>query len=79
MAILLEISKHYGVNLNTSPYFERGMAAPPTDLACAGKIILVGALHMCRTGKYLSECVSLVYLGFRLKKDKIAMLEKELV
>jgi hypothetical protein len=60
-----------------SPSFERGMATP-VDQNVGGRVILIGALHMCRTAEYLQDSVNLAYPGFRQEKDKINQIVKDL-
>jgi hypothetical protein len=49
------------------------------DNAGEGRLVIVGASHMCRTAEYLStECISLAYPGFKPDRDKIQDIAKRL-
>jgi hypothetical protein len=76
-AILKNLRESYGVKINVSPSFERGMATL-VETGTESRIIMIGASHMCRTAEFLPSCVNLAYPGFRLEKDKISNVENEL-
>jgi hypothetical protein len=42
------------------------------------RIILIGALRMCRTVECLPSCISLAYPGFRSAKDKLQEIKQQL-
>jgi hypothetical protein len=77
VAILKNLRDSYGVKINVSPSFERGMATP-VETGTGSRIIMVGASHMCRTAEFLPDCVNLAYPGFRIEKDMISNVEIEL-
>jgi hypothetical protein len=42
------------------------------------RIILIGALYMCRTVECLPSCISLAYPDFRSAKEKLQGIEQQL-
>ncbi len=61
----------YGIDLKTAPSLERRLSTP-VDNAGEGRLVIVGASHMCRTAEYLSsECIYLAYPGFKPDREKI--------
>ncbi len=73
--LLEEISMLYGIDLEKTPSLECRLLTPVENEG-EGRLVIVGASHMCRTAEYLnSECISLAYPGFKLEKEKSRILQ----
>ncbi len=69
--LLVGVAGQYGVGINCNPSLERGMVTPVSDNV-TGRIIVVGASHMCRMTESVSmNFISLAYPGFRPTKDGV--------
>jgi hypothetical protein len=76
--ILVGISGQYGIGLNCNPSLELGVLTPVSD-PVTGRVIVVGASHMCRMTDSVSlEFISLAYPGFKPTKDGIENVVKKI-
>ncbi len=75
--ILSEICREFGVKVNTNPIIERGMATP-AKITDGGRIVLIGASHMCRTAEQLPDCISLAMPGFKPSPDNLREIERKI-
>ncbi len=77
-ALLEEISLRYGIDLETALSLQRRITTL-VEATGKGRLVLVGASHMCRTAEFLSaDCFSLAYPEFKSDKDKIHGIAKQL-
>ncbi len=77
-AILTGISEQYGIGVNLNPSLERGLLTPVSDTV-TGRVIVVGASHMCRMIDSASlDFISLAHSGFKPTNDGIDNVVKKI-